>query len=478
MSISEYDELDATALSALVRSGELSATEVLEEAISRSERINGELNFLAHEAFATGRETATDPALPMGPLAGVPWLVKELATSWEGQPFTNSLPYLKDMLGPADATIVTRLKKAGAVLFGKSTSPENGWCLATESSLHGVTRNPWDSTRTPGGSSGGSAVAVSTRVTPISDASDGGGSIRVPAANCGLVGLKPSRGRITLQPTAVDYWYGGALIFGLSRTVRDTALLLDVLQGGLPGEPYRLPDPQRSYVDEVTVEPTSLRIALVTEAPDHSTPVDPEVRVAVEATAKLLESLGHHVEPQPVPYEYWPLFKRYTSLIAAQTAAFIEAIATPVGQPATADDMANLYWTMVNKGRGMSAIDHSNDIEAMRQLCCAMVTKMDAFDMWLMPTLPMLPREHGYYDLSLDVDTYDDTRMGPDCGFTLPFNASGAPAISLPLGWSKEGLPIGVQLVGRIGDEAGLINVAAQLERAQPWAAERPPIGR
>jgi amidase len=476
MTISEYGEMDATALSALVRAGELHPVEVLEEAISRAERINPELNFLAHEAFGAGRQAAADPALPMGPLAGVPWLVKELATSWEGQPFTNSLPYIKDMLGPVDAVIVSRLKAAGAVLFGKSTSPENGWSLATESSLHGVTLSPWDKKRTPGGSSGGSAVAVATRVTPISDASDGGGSIRVPAANCGLIGLKPSRGRITLQPTAVDYWYGGALIFGLSRTVRDTALMLDVLQGGLPGEPYRLSDPNRSYVDEAATNPGQLRVALVTDAPDHGTPVDPQIKAAVEAAGKLLEGLGHVVEPHSAPYEYWPLYKQYTALIAVQTAAFIDAMAAPVGRPATADDMANLYWTMVEKGRRMTATDHSNHIEGVRQMSCAMATTMDGFDVWLMPTLPMLPRTHGYYDTSLEIETYDETRMGPDSCFTAPFNASGAPAISLPLGMSDDGLPIGVQLVGRIGDEAGLLNIAGQLERAGAWPDRRPPI--
>jgi amidase len=476
MTISEYVQLDATALARSVRAGEFSAAEVLEEAISRCETMNLELNLLAHEAFAAGRQTASDPALPMGPLAGVPWLVKELATAWEGQPFTNSLPYIKDMRGPADAVIVSRLKAAGAVLFGKSTSPENGWSLATESSLHGVTKNPFDTNLTPGGSSGGSAVAVATRVTPISDASDGGGSIRVPASNCGLVGLKPSRGRISLQPTAVDYWYGGAQIFGLSRTVRDTGLLLDVLQGGLPGEPYRLPAPSRSYVEEVATDPKQLRIALVTETPEHGTPVDRQVKAAVEASAKSLESLGHIVEPQPVPYEYWPLFKSYTALIAAQTAAFFDAMAAPVGRVATPDDMANLYWTMVEKGRRMSAIDHSNQIEAVRRQCCAMAVKMDSFDVWLMPTSPMLPREHGYYDMALDVEAYDESRMGPDCCFVAPFNASGAPAISLPMGRSVEGLPIGVQLVGRIGDEAGLLNLAGQLERAEMFSVRPPPI--
>ena len=476
MAFNDYDEYDGIGLAELVKSKQVSAREVLDEAIRRTEVINPQLNFLAHEAFDVARAAADDKALPDGPLKGVPWLVKELASSWEGQPFTNTLPYLKDVIAPADSEIMRRLKGAGMIPFGKSTSPEQGWCLATESSLHGITRSPWDTERTPGGSSGGSAVAVATRVTPLADGSDGGGSIRVPAANCGLVGLKPARGRITLQSVAVDYWYGGAVIFGVSRSVRDTALLLDVLQGGLPGEPYRQPTPPHSFSEEARTDPGSLRIALVTDTPDHGTPVDAQIVQAVENTGKLLESLGHTVEPQPVPYDFWPLYKTYTAIVAAQTTAFFDAMAGLVGRPATADDMANLYWTMSDKGRQLSAADHSNHIEAMRRACCVMLTRMVPFDAWLMPTLPMLPRTHGYYDLSLDVETYDDTRMGPDCCFTAPFNAAGSPAISLPLGWAAEGWPIGVQFVGRDGDEATLIRLAAQLEAAQPWADRRPGI--
>ncbi len=475
MTIDNYGDYDATALAGLVRGGEVSASEVIESAIECAEVANPALNFLAHEAYDAGRAAAADPALPDGPLKGVPFLVKELASSWAGQPFTNTLPYLRDMVAPVDSEIMRRLKGAGVIPFGKATSPEQGWCLATESSLHGITRNPWDPSRTPGGSSGGSACAVAARVTPIADASDGGGSIRVPAANCGLVGLKPARGRITLQPMAVDYWYGGAAIFGLSRSVRDTALLLDVLAGGYPGEPYQPPRPLRAFSDEVGVDPGRLRIALVTDTPDHGTPVDPQVRAAVEATGVMLEQLGHTVEPQPVPFEFWPLYKTYTALIAAQTAAFFDAMAELVGRPAGAGDMAHLYWTMIAKGRALSAVDHSNQIESLRQTCCAFLARMAAFDVWLMPTVPMLPREHGYYDMSLDVETYDDTRMGPDCCFTAPFNASGSPAISVPAAWSKEGWPIGVQLVARDYDEATLIRLAAQIEEVEPWAGRRPP---
>ena len=230
-------------------------------------------------------------------------------------------------------------------------------------------------------------------------------------------GSSPHAVAFTLQSVAVDYWCGGAVIFGVSRSVRDTALLLDVLHGGLPGEPYRQPNPPHSFSEEARTDPGSLRIALMTDTPDHGTPVDAQIVQAVESTGKLLESLGHTVELQPVPYDFWPLYKTYTAIIAAQTTAFFDAMAGLVGWPATADDMANLYWTMIAKGRQLSAAEHSNHIEAMRQACCAMLTRMVPFDAWLMPTLPMLPRTHGYYDLSLDIETYDDTRMGPELLF-------------------------------------------------------------
>ena len=476
MALHDYDQYDAVGLAGLIRAREVSASEVLEEAIRRAEAVNPQLNFLTVRGYTAARAAANDPALPLGPLAGVPWLVKELASCWGGQPFTNCSPYLKDLVCPADSRLIARMKAAGMVPFAKATSPEQGWALNTESSMFGVTRNPWALERTPGGSSGGSAAAVAARVVPMADASDGGGSIRVPAANCGLFGLKPARGRISLAPDLVDFWYGGATLHCVSRTVRDSATLLDVTSGGLPGEPYTLPRPARSFAAEVGVEPGRLRIALVTATPDHGTAVDPEIKQAVIKAGELMAGLGHAVDPQPVPYEFWPLYKTYTALIAVQTAAFFAHMATLVGRAATRADMAPLYWTMVEKGQAVSGVEHSNHIESMRAACRDVLGRMAAFDLWLMPTVPMLPREHGYYDMALDVDTYDDTRMGPDCCFTAPFNAAGSPAMSVPMGWSRAGLPIGVQFVGRDGDEATLIRIAAQIEATQPWCTRTPPV--
>ena len=417
---------------------------------------------------------AADPNLPDGPFKGVPWLIKELATAWEGQPMTNSCPYMKDLVAPFDSHAVTLTKEAGFTLLGKSNAPELGWALACEPKMFGTTNNPWDTSRTPGGSSGGAAAAVAARVLPIAEASDGGGSIRVPASHSGLVGLKPSRGRISMAPALVDFWYGGALFFCLSRSVRDTAAYLDVVNGSLPGEPYYAPKPATPFLAEAGTSPGKLKIAMVAESPDDCTPLDGEVAAAVQTTGKLLEELGHTVEAQPIPYDFWPLTEIYLRITALQTAAWVDAMGDFVGRPPESDEIAPLYWSTMEKGRAISGIEHSNDVEAMRLICREMVGKMAAYDAWLMPTIPVPAREHGWYDMSLDAETYNKTRMGPDCAFSVPMNASGQPGISLPLHMTAGGLPIGMQFVGRDRDEATLLRLAAQLEEALPWKDRKP----
>ncbi len=474
MSFPEYGDYDGLGLAELVKNKEITPSEVMEEAIRRTEALNPELNFLIFDAFDEGRRMAADPNLPDGPFKGVPWLIKELATAWEGQPMTNSCPYMKDLVAPFDSHAVTLTKEAGFTLLGKSNAPELGWALACEPKMFGTTNNPWDTSRTPGGSSGGAAAAVAARVLPIAEASDGGGSIRVPASHSGLVGLKPSRGRISMAPALVDFWYGGALFFCLSRSVRDTAAYLDVVNGSLPGEPYYAPKPATPFLAEAGTSPGKLKIAMVAESPDDCTPLDGEVAAAVQTTGKLLEELGHTVEAQPIPYDFWPLTEIYLRITALQTAAWVDAMGDFVGRPPESDEIAPLYWSTMEKGRAISGIEHSNDVEAMRLICREMVGKMAAYDAWLMPTIPVPAREHGWYDMSLDAETYNKTRMGPDCAFSVPMNASGQPGISLPLHMTAGGLPIGMQFVGRDRDEATLLRLAAQLEEALPWKDRKP----
>jgi len=474
MSFSEYGDYDGRGLAELVRNKEISPGEIMEEAIRRAEALNPALNFLTVDAFDEGRRMAADPALPDGPFKGVPWLVKELGTAWQGQPMTNGCPYMKDLVAPFDSHAVTLTKAAGFTLLGKSNAPELGWALACEPRLFGTTRNPWDVSRTPGGSSGGAAAAVAARVLPIAEASDGGGSIRVPASHSGLVGLKPSRGRISMAPAVVDFWYGGAIFFCLSRSVRDTAAYLDAINGSLPGEPYYAPKPATPFLAETRTAPGKLNIALVAESPEGCTALDSEVAEAVQATGILLEELGHTVEAQPIPYDFWPLNDLYTRITSLQTAGWIDAMGGFVGRPPEGDELAPLYWSMIEKGRAISGVAHSNDIEAMRMICRDMVGKMAGYDAWLMPAIPVPAREHGWYDMSLDVESYNKTRMGPDCAFSVPMNASGQPAICLPLHTSAGGLPIGMQFVGRDHDEATLLRLAAQLEKALPWKDRKP----
>jgi amidase len=477
MSVSTiFEEQDGLGMADLVRRGEVKPIELFEEAVRRVEEIDDKLNVLTHRAYDEGRRMALDPDLPDGPFKGVPWLVKNLGTLWQGQPTTNGCRFFESFVAPFDGEVVRRIKAAGFTLLGKTNAPEAGWAISTEPKMYGTTLNPWDTSRTPGGSSGGSAAAVAARVLPIAEASDGGGSIRVPAANCGLVGLKPSRGRISVAPHMGDFYAGGITFLCVSRTVRDTAAFLDATGGPLVGDAYFARMPETPYLQEVGADPGKLRIGMVLASPDGGTPVDPEVREGVERTARLLESLGHTVVEEAVPYDFWPLFDTYTRIGAVEVACWFDGFAPIVGRAATRHDMEPLNWTMIMKGHSVSGTQHSTDINNLRIMARGIVQRMSAYDAWLMPTAPMLPREHGYYDMSLDVDTYNDTRMGPDCVFTAPFNAVGLPAVSLPLHWSKGGLPVGIQLVGGETDETTLIRLAAQLEIAQPWKDRVPPV--
>ncbi len=478
MSFSEYEDYDAVGLAKLVENKEIKPIEIMDEAIHRSESINPHLNFFTIECFEEGRRMAKNPKLPDGPFKGVPWLVKELATAWKGQPMTNSCPYMKDVVAPFDSHPVKLTKESGFTLLGKSNSPELGWALSCESRLFGITKNPWNIDCTPGGSSGGAAAAVASRVLPMAEASDGGGSIRVPASHCGLVGLKPSRGRVSMAPAIVDFWYGGALFFCISRSVRDTAAYLDVVGGPLPGEPYYYPKPKVSYVSNISRKVEKLNIAVVCESPDGCTKLSEDVYKSIKDTGNILNQLGHCVEIQNIPYNFWRLYNTYMRIISVQTAAFIDGMKEIIGRPPKDGELAYLYVTTIEKGKAISGVEHANDVESMRMMCRDLVGKMAHFDAWLFPTIPVTAREHGWYDMSFDVDKYNNTRMGPDCAFTVPMNMAGLPAISLPLCTSETKMPIGMQFVARDQDEALLLRLATQLEQALPWKNRKPNTGQ
>ncbi|HWA43118.1 MAG TPA: amidase [Hypericibacter adhaerens] len=471
---SDYDDYDALGLGELVRRREVTPRELVDTAIARIERTHDKLNAVTIRNFEAARAEAARP-LSGAPFDGVPFLAKDLSTSWKGMPMTNSCRYFQDFVSPSDSETVRRTRAAGFICVGKTNVPEFGWCLSTEPSLHGTTYNPWDRTRVPGGSSGGSAVAVAAGLLPLADASDGAGSIRVPAAINGLVGLKPSRGRMTFGPDFVDFWYGGAQFFCVSRTVRDSAAMLDALKGSLPGEPYHMASPERSYLDEVRAGGRGLRIGFST----HNARGDrnaPDVIAAVENAARLCEALGHQVEEFKFAYDFEQVWQTYNNVIAVQTAMGFEIFAPLIGRPVTQEDLCNVVWTTVEKGRSIGGSQHARDIEAMRHASRHFATMTARYDVVLLPALPQGTRPLGFYDMSLDIETYNGTCMGEDNVYMAPFNISGQPAMTLPLGESAAGLPLGVQLVGRPADESTLFRLAGQLEIARPWAHRRPPI--
>lgn len=467
-----YAAADGLELGGMVNRGDVSPTELVECAATLIDRLNPRLNAVVHKLYDMGLKAA-DTVDRSAPFAGVPYLLKELASSWEGAPLTNSSYYLKDLVATSDSEAVKRTKAAGFLLVGKSNAPENGWSITTEPKIYGVTKNPWKEGITPGGSSGGTAAAVASRMVPIGEASDGAGSIRVPASCCGIVGLKPSRGRITLAPFG-DYWYGGAYFLCNSRTVRDTAAYLDALAGALPGDPYSPPTPAASWLQLSKQAPQKLRIGY-TVTPPNGTLIDLEVKAAVLATAKTLESLGHTVEEHDMSLDADAAWKTYTRMTPVETAAAFDFLAQFVGRPVTPKDVEPITWAVIERGRSLKATEHAADIDRLRLLGREVAGDLAPYDIFITPTLTQLPRPLGFYDMSMtDLDAYN--ALWADSVFQFPFNFSGLPAISLPLGQSKENIPIGVQLVGRYGDEATVLAVSTVLEQAMPWKDRQPPV--
>ncbi len=473
--------MDATDQAALVRSGEASATELLEAAIERIEAIDPALNAVVIRWFDEARSTAASD-LPDGSLRGVPFLLKDLWASYAGQPLSNGNRALRDadFRPTADTTLVSRFRRAGLVIAGRTNSPEFGALPATEPEAWGATRNPWNTAHSPGGSSGGSAAAVAAGMVPMAHASDGGGSIRIPASCCGLVGLKPSQGRITLGPVRDESNLGVELC--VSRSVRDTALLLDAVHGPGVGDTVMAPAPTGPYVDELNVEPGSLRIGLLDHHP-FGAAIDPECAAAARATAALLESLGHRIEiDHPAAMSDPGFSRRFSALWSTNMGVAIARISEQLGREITAADVEAVDWAQAEFARQFSATDYALAFAAStqfrRQVQQWWVGTDDeaGFDLLLTPTLGETPATIGSFLNDPAQPMAPLMRAAQYVPFTPAFNSSGQPAISLPMAWSASGLPIGVQLVAAYGREDVLFRVAAQLERAQPWAHLRPTI--
>ena len=466
--------LDATDQAALIAAEEVSPRELLEAAIERIEAADSQLNAVVIRWFDHAREIA-DGDLPAGPFRGVPFLLKDLWAHFAGQLLSNGCRVVKDTAGPspADTTLVARFRAAGLVIAGRTNSPEFGSLPTTEPLAWGPTRNPWDLTRSPGGSSGGSGAAVAAGMVPMAHASDGGGSIRIPASACGLVGLKPSQGRITLGPFRDESNLGVELC--VSRSVRDTAALLDAVHGPGIGDTVIAPAPQRPYLDELGVEPGRLRIGLLDHNPRGGA-IDEQCISAVRAAAILLESLGHHVEQGfPAPMADASFGQKFSALWSTNMGAACRRIEDAIGRPLAPGDVEPVNMVQAEFAKHFSAVD----------LALAQAANVDfrravqgwwtqGWDLLLSPTLAAPPTVIGAFANDPVSPMTPLVNAGAFVPFTPAFNASGQPAISLPLYWTPEGLPIGVQLVAAYGREDVLLRVASQLEVAQPWAHRHP----
>lgn len=468
--------MDGTAQAQLVARGEVSPGELLEAAIERIERIDPALNAVVIRWFNDARAAASDPALPHGPFRGVPFLLKDLWVHFAGQPLSNGTVALRDAAPRStfDTTLVGRYRAAGFVIAGRTATAEFGSLPVTETIAWGATRNPWDVNRTTGGSSGGAAAAVSSGMVPVANASDGGGSIRIPAACCGLVGLKPSQGRISMGPARDETALG--VEHCVSRTVRDTAAVLDATAGPGVGDVVIAPRTARTYADEVGADPGRLRIGLLDHHPRSGT-IHPEAVAAARAAATMLENLGHHVEPGfPEALTDESTGAQFGAMWAANMAVSLDKIAASIGREVTAADVEPINWMQAEWARNLSAGDHARALSAASAFRRRMQQWWaDGWDLLLSPTLAEPPVPIGTFTTNAADPMEGLFRSAEFVPFTPAFNVSGQPAISLPLHWTATGLPLGVQLVAAYGREDMLVRVAAQLEAAYPWAHRRPP---
>ncbi len=469
-----FDEHDALGLGELVRRRKVSAADLLGFALRRAERVESAIrSIVVHDEAAARRQLAN--GMPNGPFAGVPFLLKDLGVALGGTVTTSGSRYFAGERASDDDEIVRRHKRAGLVIFGKTASPELGLTGTTESKLHGSTRNPWNTERTAGGSSGGAAAAVAARIVPIAHASDGAGSIRTPASCCGVFGLKPSRARIPFGPRRFEEWNGCGTQHAVSLTVRDSAALLDATAGPEPGSPYLTLPPTRPFLQEVGAPPGRLRVALVTR-PMSGASVHPDCLRAVNEAARLLENLGHHVEPASLPVDFQSTNDGMFATLCVSTLAALQERQRTLGRAWTESDIESVTWRLAEMGRTMGGVAYAAARAAFDLAGREMARFHERYDVVLQPTLAQPPVAIGVLSLSpVDFDAYvrDVTAFGP---FTALYNMTGQPAMSVPLHWSGEGLPIGVMFAAAFGEEARLIRLAAQLEAAHPWRKRRPPI--
>jgi amidase len=464
--------LDATAQAELIRRKQLTPLELVDDAIARIERLNPALNAVITPMFELARSSARN-LLPDGAFRGVPYLLKDLLASYAGVRMASGSSFLKGFVPDHDSELVVRLKRAGLVIVGKTNTPELGILPTTEPRAFGPSRNPWAPGRITGGSSGGSAAAVAAGMVPMAHANDGGGSIRIPASCCGVFGMKPTRGRNSLGPDFGDIMSGLVVEHAVTRSVRDSAALLDATAGPCVGDPYYPPPPVRPFLQEVGADPGKLRIAFTTTAAT-GVPIHPDCVRAVREAAELCSGLGHDLNEAAPALDAELLAKSFTAVWSAGCASIVEGTAFLMQQTPTPDQFEELTWELFQQGRMLSGPAYLLAVMMLQRIARQVALFFASYDIWLTPTLAEPPLPLGGFDAQPGNPMYGLQRAVAFVPFTPVCNVTGQPAMSMPLYWNAEGLPVGTHFVGRFGDEARLFRLAAQLEAARPWAARYP----
>lgn len=493
---SEYNDYDALGLAELVRRKEVSALDLVEAAIERIESLNPRLNAVVCKLYERALEQARQPTTAAAPLAGVPLLLKDLLSACAGTPLTSGSRYYKNHVPEFDAELVQRYRRAGLIIVGKTSTPEFGIMPITEPVLFGACRNPWDLSRTPGGSSGGAAAAVASGMVPVAHGGDGGGSIRIPAACCGLFGLKPTRGRNPAGPGSSEHWYGLAVEHVVSRTVRDSAALLDASAGPEPTSPYWAPPTERPFLAEVGTPSGPLRIAF-SDVPPLPSSVHSDCRKALRDAALLCESLGHHVEEARPEVDSEEFARAFFTVICGSVAAGIDYAAKELGRRPARNELEMATWLAGLLGSELSAGQAFAAIDVLQAQARVVHRFFERYDVLLTPTLGSPPLRIGALEPrgaeALAQRTIANLGLGSVLKLRrviqatvnrvfefVPFsplaNVTGQPSMSVPLYWNEGGLPIGTMFTARFGAEGTLFRLASALEAARPWAHRRPPV--
>jgi amidase len=489
----EYPKYDGLGLAELVQKKKISAVELVDEAIQRIESHNPELNAVIYKMYEAARETAQKP-IPNGPFAGVPFLVKDLLATIAGIPTGNGNRLWKNIPAKVDSELVKRWKAAGVIILGKTNTPEFGLTPYTEPGACGPTHNPWDLARTTGGSSGGSGASVAARLVPLASGGDGGGSIRIPASACGVFGLKPTRGRTPTGPVIGEAWHGFAIEHVLTRSVRDSAAMLDATQGADLGAPYYAPPQARPFLQEVTTQPGKLRIAF-TGKPLLGKNVHADVLKGLEETVVLLKELGHEVVEATPPVDGEIFSLAFITILAAELRADIEAAARATGKRVSVKDFDPSTFGLGMLGKALSAEEYATAARYLQTSAREVARFCDDYDLLLTPTLSQPPVKIGSLQPAASektliklIGSFDGGGLLKAMGIIKPlaaqtyefmpwtpvFNVTGQPAMSVPLHWNADNLPIGMHFVGKFGDEATLFRLAGQLEQAKPWVDKIP----